>query len=346
LITLIALGNKYLYVTTNIIDRINKVSKPIILRISLEDLRNRNNAEYSYYQDQNISMKDESFTPVQGAKDRMYWAAHLSNNQMRIYQWNESLPSTNVEYSDVHIPAWTRLGEGGGDCRGYHGNWCGRADDTITSGWTTTAGVLGFFWNADKQQIPQDNLQFKHPYIDSAIFNVTSGNIENITYIGRPYIWSPDFAWLYGYSSPNNDGDVGIAAFYGGGDKLEKVNMAVGVGDSINGLPPTSWKMDTALNGTDIPYENEWGDYIRVRNDNSDLSSNWISSGYSLEGGNTSEFVEPHYIVFGLANNSLLQSTGTNNTRPIDNGFVELKMNNDSVVLLNNIVQPEMLQYH
>jgi hypothetical protein len=46
-----------------------------------------------------------------------------------------------------------------------------------------------------------------------ALFQIS----KNLTYVGRPYIWVPDFAWFYGFASPNDHGDIAIEEIYGGG---------------------------------------------------------------------------------------------------------------------------------
>jgi hypothetical protein len=297
----LALGNQYLYISTNIVTESER-STPIILRLSLEDLRNIRNTEFSYYQEGSIN--SDTFTPVQGASNTMYWALHRSNNQIRLYQWNESLPSPDVEYIDKHIPAWSRLDKGEGDCSTFNGeDWCGRADDSISSGWLSD-NVIGFFWNANEQTTYENGTTFDLPYIDAATFKITS-NISNSTYLGRPYLWNPNFAWLYGYASPNEKGDVAVVAFYGG-NELNRINMAAGIDDSFNGSPPR-WEMRTILNGTHLPSENEWGDFVRLRPENGS-GSRWVSSGFTLQGNNTERFIEARYIVFGLGVSNVVPS--------------------------------------
>jgi hypothetical protein len=66
----IALGNKYLYITTNVqrteILGIKESLHTLIIRISLDDLKRGLDAEFSFFQD---SSGSKSFAPVQGARD-------------------------------------------------------------------------------------------------------------------------------------------------------------------------------------------------------------------------------------------------------------------------------------
>ncbi len=217
----LALANKHLYITTNIQRNVEPAFlgfkipvHTLIIRISLDDLKRRIEPEFDYYQD---SSGAKSFAPVQGATDTMYWAAHLSNNLTRIYEWDESLPWTSVIYYDRHIPAWSVIRDGNGQCptgTNNSSNWCKRANSFLNmQGWVS-GDIVGFIWPAGQGGESTHNATFNWPYINAAIFNRTT----NMAYLGRPYIWSPDFAWLYGYVMPNKNGDLGIMAFFGGGD--------------------------------------------------------------------------------------------------------------------------------
>ena len=55
------------------------------------------------------------------------------------------------------------------------------------------------------------------------------------------------------------------------------------------------------MNGTNGPVSNEWGDYFRTFAINvNDNENKWIGTGFVLQGGNSSEFIKPHYFEFGL----------------------------------------------
>ena len=63
-----------------------------------------------------------------------------------------------------------------------------------------------------------------------------------------------------------------------------------------------------AINGTNGPADNEWGDYFRISAINAtDDENKWIGTGVALQGGNSSEFLRPHYFEFGLMNSTRIQ---------------------------------------
>ena len=198
----LALGNKYLYISMNMIPPGNFV-RPVILRISLDDLANEIGPTISYYNDPKDEVENIfTFTPVQGATDTMYWAVHLSNSRMRIYQWNEA--SNIVRTFDRDVPAWSFLLRGLGDCPGPDKiNWCARGMSKITGGWIAN-DTVGFLWNAEKGGNSTNGATFSWPYIDAPTFKIS----DSLKYQSRPYIWSPDFAWMYGFASPDKQGNV------------------------------------------------------------------------------------------------------------------------------------------
>jgi hypothetical protein len=131
-----------------------------------------------------------------------------------------------------------------------------------------------------------------------------------MTYLGRPYLWSPIFAWLYGYGSPDNRGNVAIQAFFGGGQYYPSIAAGVG-NDFSGGLLP--WQMIQLVNGTDGPAPtatkpSSWGDYIRIRPFNGE-GPGWIGSGWTLQGGPFRENVEPRYFEFTLKNDNSTSSS-------------------------------------
>jgi hypothetical protein len=294
----LALGNKYLYISMNMFG-IEDFVRSVVLRISLDDLASGVAPSFSYYNDPSDATQSLfNFTPVQGATDTMYWAVHVSNNHMRIYQWNES--TAVVRTFDREVPAWSFMTRGQGDCPGPDDiNWCGRAMSKITGGWVAN-GLVGFLWNADKGGKSTNNATFPYPYINSAMFKIK----DNMKYQGRPYIWSPDFAWLYGFASPDNNGNVAVAAVYGGG--IYYPSMAAGILGPLSTTVP-NWNMKQLVMGTNGPSAGqspfEWGDYLRVRAFDTQ-GHNWISSGWTLQGGGQDINVEPRYFVFGQESNS------------------------------------------
>lgn len=283
----LALSNKYLYISSNVFQADGNFLRTVISRWSLDDLgKASTNVSFNYYDDESVF----TFTPVQGATDTMYWAAHLSNSRMRIYEWPDILSDNNnsIASFDRDIPAWTTDSRGAISCNnGPDGkDWCGRSDTRILNGWITH-DTIGFIWIA-----AQGN-GFPWPYLNAAEFKISNG----MTYFGRPYLWSSDKAWMYGFVSPNAYGDLGIVASVGGRNLYPSV--AVGVNDKSN-ESHSPWDMKILINGTNGPSENRWGDYLRIR-PFSGSGLTWAASGYTLQGGSRGDFIEPRYLVFGLS---------------------------------------------
>jgi hypothetical protein len=292
----LALSNKYLYTSMNMFGPGGHFVRSILLRVSLDDLARGVAPSFSYYNDPRDTAGNLfTFTPVQGATNTMYWAVHLSNDAMRIYQWNEA--SNIVKTFDRSVPPWAFLLRGDGDCPGPDKiNWCARAMSKITGGWIQN-DTVGFLWNADKGGISAHGATFPYPYINAATFKVNS----DMKYQGRPYIWSPNFAWLYGFASPNNRGDVAVSAVFGGGKYYPSMAAGIYNNQNVSGHP---WNMIKLVNGTNGPSATqspfEWGDYLRVR-PFSGVGPTWIASGWTLQGGVQDLNVEPRYFIFGKA---------------------------------------------
>jgi hypothetical protein len=306
----LVLGERYLYITTNIFSNI--FERSAIMRLSLEDMRNQNAPEFSYYSDP--SGRATTLTPVQGARDTMYWATHLSNEFMRIYEWNEAEPWTEINQYDRRIDAWTTIRRGLAQCAGpTDSNWCGRTDSRITAGWVS-GNLVGFMWNAGAGGGTTLGATFNWPYINAATFDLTN----NMAYYNRPYLWNNQFAWQYAHASPNNEGDIGIVAFYGGGAAYPSV--AGGIDNNLTSRNGPFWFMTSAMEGTHGPAEPKWGDYVRIRQSGEDPSA-WVASGFTLQGGSIATFIEPRYFMFikeivitNTTQNNFLPTAPSNNT--------------------------------
>ncbi|MCZ7394654.1 MAG: hypothetical protein ABOK23_01145 [Candidatus Methanoperedens sp.] len=282
----LALSNNYLYIASNIFDQTDSFTRTITLRFPLDDLKNHASLSYNYISDNSHF----TFAPAQGATSIMYWGTHHTNSVFRLYSWDES--STSANYYDRTITTWTTTTKGSAICPGPDGyNWCARTDSRVLSGWVAN-GTIGFFWN-----VKQGN-GFPYPYIEAATFKESDKS-----YVGRPSIWSPNFAYQYGAAAPDSRGHLGISVFWGGGSYYP--SHAVGIVDSYSGAPPP-WELMTTNVGTNGPNNTAssdphgWGDYVRVRSYNpSGLL--WIATGYTLQGGSSGSFADPRYIIFGRA---------------------------------------------
>src|SRR6516165_6972762 len=118
----VALSSNFVWYAANIFTGGNdpRFQQTVIWRIRLDPAATCDSKTFDYFRDTQFN-----FTQVEGATDTMYWASHITNASMRIYQWAEagSTPSS----TDVAVSQWP-LG-GPLMCPGPDGlNWCGRTD--------------------------------------------------------------------------------------------------------------------------------------------------------------------------------------------------------------------------
>lgn len=269
-----ALSDNYLYVVSNVFSTTtNKFVRSVAFRFPLNSLANEGgNPHLQYFQSQDFSLRCS-----QGASDKMYFACHISDSEIRLYEWAEA--NATASSIDINVGQW--VGGGGGYAApGPDGNnWLGRCDPRITAGWTSD-NVVGFMWSVDK------TASRAFPHIRVVRIDVNTKQI-----IDKPDIWSPSFGYAYPDACPNSDGDVGITLFRGGG--ALHPGHVVGMWDKNT----NSWTVQAAQNGTDGPADRKWGDYITCRQHSSDRRS-WLAVGFTLQGGTSRTDVEPSIVHF------------------------------------------------
>jgi hypothetical protein len=289
------MSEKYVYISANRFTnwsstdpRGNIFEGPVMMRIE-RDLLNAGASsiplEFMY-----SSPPAEVFTGVQGSDDIFHWATHLTNttnSTMRLYTWQDN--SSSIRSIDRIIDNYNASNKF--YCASPDNfNWCQTSDHRITGGWKM-GDIIGFLWN-----VPAGG-DFPYTYVDAATFNSS-----DMTYLARPSLWSEDHAWAYAFASPDKD-KLGIVAAFGGGN-VSKLYPGSAVGIGIPGTNgDVEWNLYYAVNGTNGPVKNEWGDYFRTfAMDVDDNENRWIGTGFVLQGGNSSEFIKPHYFEFGLDN--------------------------------------------
>jgi hypothetical protein len=297
----LTLSDKYLYIKSNIYQS-NLFKGTIFIRWLLDDLKNNAPAKFDFYIAKSGGF---NYVPVQGAKNKMYFAAQLSNIRMRIYEWDEGSPSPKPPF-DVTIDPTILAGQGQMNCASPGGfNWCARADYRMLGGiyqngsFSDGIGKITFFWNAGQGG------DFQFPHVDAATFRTS-----DMAYVSRPLLWSSQHAWLYSFAHPNpkDNSKIGITAFAGSGS-IPYPSIAVGTNNVKSGIGVSPWNIQPAITGTNAPGNNKWGDYLRIR-PHSGSGEDWISSGYILKGGTSSNQIQPIYLVFGFNSSKISNATG------------------------------------
>lgn len=348
----LALSQNSLWITSNMFDNSSppKFKGAAALEMPLDALSTGAGFTYNVY-----PVGDFSPTPVQGASDTMYIGAHASNVDFTIYSIKERSGTYTQFYRyidgyNVGYPQGT--GETAADaaghvmsCPGPDGyNWCSRSDDRITNGWTS-AGYVGFFWNALQgttsycSALEYEGLfpfnpysiscpyyhsdNFPYPYVDGAVFDLS----DDLKYVAKPVIWSPDHAWSYGSASPNVN-LLGMAAFYGGGKYYPGENVAIqAVKDPSSSEPLSSgWSFSAVADSSGGPKDSLWGDYIRVRPyaEPDDPSNHlWIASAFTYNTNDPSpgrDSVRTYYVIFGREADAPAKDLSIKITSP-ENGY-------------------------
>jgi len=272
----LALGQKYLYVTTNVFSG-NQWTASAIVRLPFAGIMSDTiTAEHA------VSRENFSFRVAQNTGDRAFWASHQSTSELRVFSWDEGATQVNIQ--DVPVASWsaddyTSPTPGGSD-------WLGRADPRLT-GATWKGDELWFAWGAGRGGANNR----PHPYVQVARLRASDLQLlENIN------IWDQKSAVCYGALTSDADGsDVATSYAVGGGP----INPSHVVGF----LTALQANIFTAQ-GQRGPNDNKWGDYLTVRRHQPD-GKVFVATGYTLQETHSpsSSDAMPRFIQFGRAKN-------------------------------------------
>lgn len=281
-----ALSNDFLWIATNVFSTsTNTFTRSIVVRIPLDQLLAGGAVNMTYFSQSTVG----TLKLVQGAKDVMYFASHLTTSSMRIFIWREVVGAPVSV--DRTITSWISTGRGGHHCTTSTGvNWCGRSDERILAGalsWDqlTKQAQLWFFWNVG------EGGSFAKPYIDAARFRESG-----LVYASRPLIQSSTLTYHYVAAAANERGDIALSVAWGNNTNVFP-NSMVCVDDDFNGDPPAWGCLSTRL-GTTGPATDVWGDYLSIR-PNYPGGHTWHAAGFTQQGGTSGTFTEPRSIVVG-----------------------------------------------
>jgi hypothetical protein len=298
----LALSNDHLYLSIVVRSAGNFSGEyyPVLARAPLDTLRTCGNLSWTFWVQDSAKFGCYSgprkvssvWTPVQGARETMYLGETTTNDCFTI--WRQREKNNILEQFRSTVPGWTvltkntarksinltcRLPDPGGDP-------CQRIDHRVKAGWVGK-NLVGFFWVAAMGG------SFPMPYLDAATFQES-----DLARVGRPYIWSKNYAWAWAGAYPNERGDVGIAAWRMGGGRYPE--LYAGISDDFGGAPPP-WDLKVVARSTGATGKDYWGDYLRVRpHFPSGLA--WILSGYvSVKNAKGNVVAQPHFAIFGRA---------------------------------------------
>ncbi len=306
----LALGDKFLYVTSNVFStQNNRWTRSVILRLPLAELSQYQGFNYRHYSTTQIG----SIRPTQGTGNVKYFGAHRSLNNIRILTWPEN--SDNVGLDDVQVQSWsdaTRVAPGpdGND-------FLGRADGRITAA-AVSGDNIWLGWTA-----AQDGT-FQFPHVRVAVINR-----NNKTLVAQPHIWNAQFAFAYPAFAPNSAGQLGLSLHYGGGSSLHP-SHAYGVREG------NAWDLATSHQGTHGPSDGKWGDYLSIR-PHGQQSTDFVATGFTLNGGEERNNIQVRYIRFRRG-----QSASPQNIQDIYQRLKQLQAELDEVLKsLEALSQPQ-----
>jgi hypothetical protein len=237
---------------------------------------------------------EDTFTPIDGATSTMYWANHLSNTTLQVFSWPETVDWTGVASQPVSHSAFP---DNAYTCTSPDGSdMCGPDNWTVRGGWLTSAGVLGFLWDASQGTGTLGT--FPYPYVH--VVEIDQGSM---TLIDEPIMWSNSTAWAYSAVAVNGQGDLGATVAYSGNGSYP--GSTVLVRDSISG---GTWQPLNIQEGTNGPPPDvRWGDFLTVRAAGGN-GLTWLAATYTLQGSCADNWgpcssVQPRFVWFGRESN-------------------------------------------
>ena len=241
----------------------------VVSRIPLKELAAKSTVHYSF-----TAGTDALWSHVtQNATNRVFWAGHVSNSEMRVYDMKDG--DGFYSWRSVTINSWPN---------GTNTSKCPDGADWLTPfedwkhyvfGNTLQRERVWFSWvAAPGGGFPQSHVQ------------MVKINPSTWTKEEQVQIWNPDFAFMDAYLSTNNQQEIGMEVAFGGG--VYYPSSAVGVwGDFVVYYPRLSTRCVT-----------RWGDYNHSRRCTAN-GADWIAGGYTNESNASGNIVIPHYIRFG-----------------------------------------------
>jgi hypothetical protein len=266
-----AVSDNHLYITFNAFDSNDLWQRAVVFKMSLDTLSSGGSLVYQWWS----TTTHGSLRLTQGATTNMYFASHNAGTQLRVFGWPDN--SNTIAWSNVAVSAWnagpySAPGPGGVE-------WLDRVDSRITGAWLGGTRA-GFMWTAATG--PGRPM----PYVKVAVVETATA-----TLVEEPDIWSQQSAFAYPAASPNSQGVVGVSLLYGGGTRHPA--HVIGFRDG------QAWRLVITRSGTHGPNAGACGDYVSCKRHHPDTSE-WVAVGYTLQGGNQRQHVEPQYVHFGI----------------------------------------------
>jgi hypothetical protein len=257
----LAVGDNYLYVSTNVLDDDINLGT-LVARIPLNELRDGNVINLRCYR----NGVNHSVRVTQNTGDTAFWASHNNTSQTRVFSWAEA--DQMVYVRDINIAQWPNVAFSSfaPDGTDWLATLAGINPRSQIIGATRRLDELWLAWTTgrDVHTLPVPN-SIPYPRIEFVRLDASTFKV-----IQQDRIWSPDYAYAYPALTTNSSGDVGISFSWGG--NLTYPNHGVGILTGSKDLVSTT-ASDAA--------QDRWGDYVTVRQQYPDTNLFW-AGGYSL----------------------------------------------------------------
>jgi hypothetical protein len=266
-----AISANHLYITFNAFNAAGRFQRAFVFKLPLDTLRNGTSLGYQWWS----TTANGSLRLTQGAMTTMFFASHNGGTTLRVYSWPDgggTLGSFDVNVSAYSAGPYSAPGPGGVE-------WLRRTDSRITGAWLTGTRA-GFMWTAGAGP------GRPFPYVKVAVVDTFTRSLT-----GQPDIWNTSSAFAYPAACPNAQGVVGVSLFFGGGTRHP--SHVVGFRDG------EAWRLVITRSSTHGPSGGTWGDYLSCKR-YQPQTSEWVASGYTLQGGTDRRNVAPQYVRFGI----------------------------------------------
>lgn len=233
------------------------------------------------------------FSPglVQGAQQIMYFAAHRSTSQLRIFQWPDN--SGNFFWNDVNHTSYPQnfpyscARQGGNSTsdwcqrRSFGGGWA--HSDRIFNMWLSN-GTIGVAW--DGSQGASGFGTFAVPQVQVQIVRLTDLNGDGgaRSPLSQPYLYGNGFAIQYSAIAANGLGGLGGTVEFGGGSSGIFESCAIAMWDQYQ----TGWGLMVGYYGNADPTDTLSGDYLSARG-NGGNPRTWSATCYNLRKAKTTD---------------------------------------------------------
>ena len=277
----IAYSNGFLYGSAIIASPPNVPAGLVLWRASLFDIWDLGSVGIGYYTSATLGGFG-SYRFAQGATDPMYFAAHTSTTNLRVFSWSDA--SGSASQVDRTVSQWSGTPTAAAGPDGRDWTSFGYTVNTVLSGYAKF-GECGFLWTSGSTGTARPQ----------TFVRVARLRTSDLGLLGQDDIWNPTIAYHFPTCATNSVGEIGgTIALGGGGAGGWYPSTAAFLVDSCspNWAPLSNVAFATGAAG---PLSNRWGDYLGAGR-HSVVTTTFVGGGYSLDsGGNT----VPRFVWFG-----------------------------------------------